>query len=228
MTINRKHRIAVIGILIAVFNLIVFILPFEQTVSFWIAYIFAMIALVSQEFVWVFAWEKSSSLKSKFLGIPLLQISFLYLIVQVIFSLAFIIIPILFWQAALIEGVVWLAICAILMIAVDIGRNEIERVDKKISEKVNFIKSLRIEVEQMVLKCESDAIKKELRKLSETIRYSDPMSDSSLEPIEKEISDHTGKLSGLVCSGDEAACMSMISDVKSLLNERNAKTKSLK
>ena len=66
-------------------------------------------------------------------------------------------------------------------------------------------------------------VKKALRKLSDEIRFSDPMSNSALEDIEAEISQ---KLISVSTAGDDK--INVISEISRLINQRNTKCKALK
>ena len=226
--VSRKKRVMAVGILIAVFNVLVFVLPFVQTTTFWISYIFGMVALVSIEFGWIFAWEKASTLKNKFLGIPILQLGLIYLIVQVIASLALIAASFIPWQVALIEGVVWLAINAILIMSADIGRDAIEKIDQQVSAKTSYIKSLQAEVNQMVNSAKDEELKRQLKDLADAIRYSDPISDPALGSIEDNITQLIENIKNCIGSENSSEVIDSITEARSLLNERNTKIKFIK
>ena len=60
--------------------------------------------------------------------------------------------------------------------------------------------------------------------LSETVRFSDPMSNPSLENTEKTISDKVSMLR----TADEMDMEALITDINMLVNDRNRKCKILK
>jgi hypothetical protein len=228
MSKNRKLRIAVIAILIAVFNVAVFAIPFAHTAGFWISYIFGMASLLSQEIICLAAWGKADKLKSKFLGMPILQIGVAYLAIQLALSIAFIIFSALPWQMPLIASVALLAVCAILMAGADVGRGAIEKTEQKIVGKTSFVKSLGVEIELLVPLAKDEALKKQLKALAEKVRYSDPVSDSSLTPLESEISQIAEQLKVAINSGDHAITASSAEAMAEAIAVRNAKARLLK
>ena len=78
---NKNLGYAVLGILFVLISVIVFVIPTEKTATFWIAYIFTAIAFVAQIAIWKKALGKEATLKSKFLGLPVVHISIVYLII---------------------------------------------------------------------------------------------------------------------------------------------------
>ncbi|MCL2110919.1 MAG: hypothetical protein FWH32_01430 [Clostridiales bacterium] len=265
MNKKRSLRIIAIGIVIAVFNVVVFAPDFRHTSTFWLAYVFGMVALASQILVWIVGWDRASALKSKVLGIPILQIGMVYLIGQMVLSLVLIagtpveaafkallsgtpldevlnlflsgtslhealvtLLPGIPWEAALIACVAWLAICALLMIGAEVGRDAIEGMDRRVGAKVMYIRALQSEAEQMAAATTDETLKGQLAGLAESIRYSDPMSDPSLEQIEVRMIGLLGQIKAKCEVGDTEGAAPLVTEAKALLNERNVKTRLLK
>ena len=219
---NKTVRYAVLGILFVLVSIIEFVIPTEKTASFWIAYIFTIIAFVIQIFFWKKSFEKGKTLKSKFLSIPVAYVSVVYLIIQIVAVTLFSIVPSTpIWSAVLCCAVVF-CLSALCMIVGETGRKEIEQVDVKIQKKVSFIKELQVEVEELT-EIEKDSDTKEaLQQLAEKIRFSDPMSNDDLEDIENTI---TAKINELKTADDK---MPVIRELNSLITDRNNKVKILK
>ena len=219
---NNSKGYLILGILFVLVSAIAFAVPLAKTAAFWISYGFAVIAFAAQLIIWKAALGRSESLKSKFLGFPVVHIGIVYLIVQVIALAVFLFIPTLpIWSAVVVCAVV-AGVSAVCMIASDVGRSEIERVSAKVREKTFYIKQLQTEVE-LLAGAETDAAtKSELAQLAEKIRYSDPMSDEQLADIEDRI---TAKIAELKSSTDKTE---IINELNSLLDERNRKCKLLR
>ena len=213
---------AVLTIAFALFNVVVFAIPTEKTATFWIAYAFSAIAFLLQIVIWKLAFEGTDTIKSKFLGIPLLSVGFRYLVIQVIAFAVFMIFPALpTWIPVVVCSVI-LGGSAICLIGTETGREEINRVEEKVKRKVFYIKSLQVDVE-MLAETESDpTIKAELTKLAEKIRFSDPVSSDALAEIESEI---VNKIKEIEASKDKLA---IIAVTTALVEERNKKAKILK
>lgn len=81
---NSSKGYLILGILFILVSVIAFAVPAAKTAAFWISYGFAVIAFAAQLIIWKAALGRSESLKSKFLGFPVVHIGIVYLIVQVI------------------------------------------------------------------------------------------------------------------------------------------------
>lgn len=213
---------AVLGIAFVLFNVIAFAIPTTKTSTFWIAYVFTAVAFASQIAIWKFAFKGADTLKSKFLGIPLISVGITYLIIQIIVFAIFMAFPIAPTWIAIVVCALILGISAICLIGTETGREEINRVEEKVEKKVFYIKSLQVDIE-MLASAESDAdTKAALTKLAEKIRFSDPMSNEVLSDLEAEI---TTKVKELKTAENK---LEIITIIDSLITERNKKAKILK
>ena len=213
---------SVLGIAFALFNVLAFVIPTEKTATFWIAYAFSVVAFGLQIGIWKFAFKGADTLKSKFLGIPLISVGARYLAVQVIAFAVFMAFPLLpTWIPVVICSVI-LGISAICLIGTETGREEINRVEEKVEKKVFYIKSLQVDVE-LLAESESDPeIKTELIKLAAKIRFSDPMSSEALSDIEEAI---VNKVRELKTAEDK---LEVIAAISALVAERNKKVNILR
>lgn len=219
---NSTKGYVILGILFALVSIIAFVVPTTKTVTFWIAYVFTAAAFAVQIGIWKTALGEEETLKSKFLGFPVVHIGIVYAIFQVIAFAVFMFVPTLpAWSAIVVCSVI-AGVSVVFMISAEAGRDEIERVETKVKQKVFYIKSLQLDVE-LLAKNESDStVKEALQELAEKIRFSDPMSLSELEAIEKEIANKTNTLKST------ADKLTVIAEIDTLLTERNAKVKILK
>ena len=113
-------------------------------------------------------------------------------------------------------------ISAVCMISADAGRDEIERVEAKVQKKVFYIRELQVDIE-LLADNESDvAVKTALTQLAEKIRFSDPMGNEQLADLEDKIST---KIEELKTTSSQ---LEIITELNSLLDERNKKCKILK
>ena len=92
---NKGMAYAGLGIAFVMCNVIAFAIPTTKNATFWVAYIFSSIAFASQIAIWKFAFKGTDTLKSKFLGIPLISVGIRYLIVQIIAFAIFMAFPII-------------------------------------------------------------------------------------------------------------------------------------
>ncbi len=210
------------GIVFVLFNVIAFVIPTDKTATFWTAYAFSVVAFAVQIPLWKIALGKNDTLKSKFLGIPVIHVGITYLIIQLIAFAVFMIFPTLPVWVAIIVCAIILAIFAICAIAGQAGANEINRVEEKIKVKRAFIQFLQTDIE-MLAESETDAeTKAALKKLAEKVRFSDPMSHEMLSELESRIA---AKVEDIKTASDKIA---LVREVEVLLMERNKKCKILK
>ena len=210
------------AICFAVFNVISFAIPTEKTATFWTAYAFSVVAFAVQIPLWKIALDKKDTLKSKFLGIPVIHVGLTYLIIQLIAFAIFMLFPTLpVWVAVVVCAVI-LAVSMLCVIAGQAGANEINRVEEKIKVKRAFIQFLQTDIE-MLAETETDSETKiALKKLAEKVRFSDPMSHEMLGELDSRIS---AKVDVLKTTADKKA---LIDEIDLLLVERNKKCKILK
>ena len=219
---NNLMSYIALGIVFALFNVIAFVIPTEKTVTFWTAYAFSVVAFAVQIPLWKIAFGKKDTLKSKFLGIPVIHVGITYLIIQLIAFAVFMIFPTLPAWLAIIVCVIILAISALCAIAGQVGANEIKRVEEKIKVKRAFIQFLQTDIEMLVEEEIDGETKAELKRLAEKVRFSDPMSHEMLAELESHI---CAKVEEIKTATDKKG---LIAEVTTLLTERNKKCKILK
>ena len=218
---NSTKGYVILGILFVLISIIAFAVPTVKTATFWIAYVFTAAAFAAQIVIWKTALGKEA-LKSKFLGFPIVHIGIVYAIIQVIAFAVFLFAPTLPTWSAIVVCSIIAGISAVCMISADAGRNEIERVEAKVQKKVFYIRELQVDVE-LIAAAETDTdTKAALTQLAEKIRFSDPMSNEQLADLENKISAKVLELK------TEANKVEVITELTSLLDERNKKCKILK
>ena len=222
MSKNKGMAYAVLGIIFVIFNVIAFAIPTAKTATFWVAYIFTVIAFALQLIIWIFAFKGADTLKSKFLGIPLISVGVIYLLVQIVAVAVFMALSFVPSWIAIVVCILILGVSAVCLIGAETGREEVNHIEHKVSKKVFYIKSLQIDVE-MLAKAEADADTKiALTNLAEKIRFSDPMSDELLAELEAKI---RNKFEELKLAEQKAT---IINELTLLIEERNKKCKLLK
>ena len=219
---NKGMAYTVLAIAFVLFNVIAFAVPTSKTSTFWITYVFTAIAFALQIVIWKFAFKGADTLKSKFLGIPLISVGITYLIIQLIAFAIFMAFPIAPTWIAIVVCALILGFSAICLIGTETGREEINRVEEKVQRKVFYIKALQTDIEILAEQEKDGDIKIALAKLVDTIRFSDPMSNEMLTDIETQISE---KVAEFKIAEDKSA---IITELNSLLTERNRKVKLLK
>lgn len=210
------------------FSIIAFAVPFYRGTNFWIGYGFGIFAILFLGLIFYMNNSSVKPLQSRFYGWQLIGIAGIYTIVQMVASLLLFAIPMLpTWL-----GVV---VCSALLIfalggsiTTQSANDTIEKIDFDVKEKVFYIRSLEADIAGMVAQCSDLSLKRELEKLREKIRYSDPMSSSRLAPLEKSIQDNCKYLEELISQQEYSSAAVTAQKITSLLEERNEKCKLLK
>ena len=219
---NSTKGYVILGILFVLISIIAFAVPTVKTATFWIAYVFTAAAFAAQIGIWKTALGKEGTLKSKFLGFPVVHIGIVYAIIQTVAFAVSLFVPTLpVWSAIVVCSVI-AGISAVCMISVDAGRNEIERVEAKVQKKVFYIRELQADIELLADNETNADVKTALTQLAEKIRFSDPMSNEQLADLEDKIST---KIEELKTTSSQ---LEIITELNSLLDERNKKCKILK
>ena len=219
---NSSKDYLILGILFVLVSVIAFAVPSAKNAVFWISYAFTLIAFAAQIDIWKAAFGRTESLKSKFLGFPIVHIGIVYLVVQVIAFAVFLFIPTLPIWSAVVACAVIAGVSVICMIASDVGRSEIEQVEDKVQEKTFYIRSLQADVELLANAEPDTEVRAELLRLAEKIRFSDPMSHERLVDLETQIAE---KVTALRTDSNKAET---IKELGFLVDERNRKIKLLK
>lgn len=216
------------------FNAVTFLIPnevfgvtrFDKAV-FWIAYALIVISFVA-ELITAYKFVKDDSNEKTFLNIPLLQTGYIAIIVSVIVGLAFMIFSVL---PAWLGAIVCLIIAGYFIIAcvkASAVADVVAEIDTKVKTQTVFIKALTIDADALVMSVESDEIKKECKKVYETIRYSDPISNVELTEDENKISIKFTDFSNAVKNREIENILVLSKELIVLLEERNKKCKLLK
>lgn len=219
---NSTKGYMILGILFALVSIIAFAVSTVKTATFWITYAFTAAAFAAQIVIWKTALGKGETLKSKFLGFPVVHIGIVYAVLQVIAFAVFMFMPTLpAWSAIVVCSII-AVVSAVCMISADAGRNEIERVEAKVQKKVFYIRELQADIELLADNERDAAVKAALTQLAEKIRFSDPMSNEQLADLEDKISTKIEELK------TNSSQLEIITELNSLLDERNKKCKILK
>lgn len=216
---NSTKGYVILGILFALVSIIAFAVPTSKTATFWVAYVFTAAAFAAQIGIWKTALGKEETLKSKFLGFPVVHIGIVYVAIQVIALAVFMFVPTLPAWSAIVACSIIAGISAVCMISASAGRNEIERVEAKVQKKVFYIRELQADIELLADNETDAAVKTALTQLAEKIRYSDPMSNEQLADLENKIFTKVAKLKTTANKAE------IITELNSLLDERNKKVK---
>ena len=230
MTINIGKKagitLAIIAILAVVYNVIFFVVPWNNGMSVaatWITYGCTWLALIFGGVVTAVAFNKKE-LKSRIFGIPVHCVGYTVLLIQLLIDGVVMGVghwyEIAFWIPTIVE-VLLFALATIMVIARAANRDFIDSIDKK-EVKEAYIRQLRVEVDSLVEANTLEALNADLTKLAETVRYTDPVSHKDVEDTEDQITVAFEELEKAVADGDVAKAQAALAKMNRLLNERKA------
>ena len=221
----KKEKLQTFGILaivLAVYLLLVFVIPFAKTALFWLALVFTLVSFGVEAFV-LWQWlTKGADARSRFYGFPIVRVGVLYLGAQLVLSFVFMALaahcPVRVGVAVM---ALLLAAAAIGLIAADATRTEIERQDAQLKTDVTAMRALQSRAAALPARCEDAALKSDAQKLSDAFRYSDPVSNDATKEAEHELSACMDELERAVLDNDTQSAQSLIRRAEALLTERN-------
>lgn len=216
-----KFLIITINFLI-LYNVVTLLIPFEKNANFWISFAFSNIAIITQIIVGILALKDSSQMKEKFYSIPMIKIGLIYLITQFVVSLFFMIFSGIPYWINVIACVTILEISLILLIAANISKTTLQKIDDEITTKTSFIQKLHIDINSLERNEEDEIAKNALKNLSEKVRYSDPVSSTYLLDIENKIE---LKIKELATAENR---LYVIKEISNFVDERNDLCKMMK
>ena len=230
MSKKRTSVIAVYAIVLVLFNVLFFAVPFAKTASGWVCWGFSLLAVILGCGVSMYAFSKGDGLKSKIYGFPVFRMGAVYTIVQLVFSV------VMFIVGSFVEAPVWisivvsaliLGICGIGFIGADNARDIVEEQVQSVEASTRQMKYFRVSADGIADLCADPELKKQVAKFAEELKYSDPISSDETASIEKQINEGISQLRGLV-SSDPAAAKIKVAELSTMLADRNRICKAFK
>lgn len=211
-----------LGVLLILYILIAFLIPFVKTAVFWVSFVFTLIAFGVVAASIYIAFIRNPSAKSKFYGFPIAKIGVMYGAAQLLAGLTFMAlglwIPV--WAAVLVYAIL-LGAAVIGLISADAVVEEIHNQDGKLQKNVALMRALQSKLNQMAPQCDDPDASSAVKKFAEELRYSDPVSSDALADIERDLSAAVDELQSAVIDGDGAAVKQLCRKASGILSERN-------
>ena len=234
MTTNQKTAFRLTAIIAAImfvtYNAVLFAIcgfPHHGG-AFWLSYVFMMVAFATFAISGFIVKDRVVQPKDWLLGYPILKHCVIYLVVELIVSVLFIILDAVVncpWGIAFAVQLILLAVHLVFIISCFVAKEIIEGVGEKTEKKTSYVALLRVDVEMIAERQTDPDLKKEFAKLAEQVRFSDPMSSDLLGDLERNISALVDRAK---VETDAAALMELCREISLLLTERNKKCKVLK
>lgn len=215
------------AIVLIVFNVITFSVPITVNVnkftpSFWIGYAFIILMFIAQLACSILFFKQDSKEK-KFLNVPVISLSYMALLVSIIVGAVAMAVPFIPYWVGIILDVLIVAFYAIAIISSKAAADTIENIDKKVKAQTFFIKSLTVDAESLLPRAKSDETKAIAKKVYEAIRYSGPMSNEALSPVESQITIKFNEFSNALIEDNKPLAESIGNELIILVNDRNKK-----
>ncbi len=219
-------------IVLAAFNVITFAVPITVNVnkftqSFWIGYASITLMFIAQ-FACSIVFFKQDSNEKRFLNIPVISLSYTALIVSIIVGTITMAVPFVPYWIGIIVEVLTVSFYAVTIISSKVAADKIDSIDNKVKSKIFFIKSLTVDTESLLHRAKSDETKAIVKKVYESVRYSDNISNESLSSVESKIEVKFKEFSNAVISDNKLIAESLSNELIILINDRNSKCKLLK
>lgn len=210
------------AVLLVIFHLITFVVPFVHTAAFWYSYAFGLVALGLVWAVLYLFMIKKTDVKSKFYGFPIVRIGVIYAVVQLIASL--LVMALAKWIPGWIPMLIYaigLGVTLIGLIGADAVAEEIQVQDVKLKKDVSLMRGLQSKINQLSAQSEDKAIKA----LAEEFRFSDPVSNEAIAEAEADLAAAVDELQAAFVENDQDAVAQLCRKVTGLLAERNRQCK---
>ena len=227
-----KYYAGIWAILLVIFNIATFVSPNEAAGmtkfggAFWVGYIFITLAFIGQLAVSFFAFNAKNTQKF-FYKIPLIRISWMGLVLTLIFGILCMIIPNLPNWVGVIACFAVLGFNAISLAKAKVAADIVSETDDKIKVQTSFIKTLIVDAESLMSRAQNETAKVAAKKVYEAVRYSDPMSNDGLSGIESEIAIKFNQFAGAVtANSDDLATIA--DELIVLIADRNKRCKLFK
>ena len=222
-----KNYLAAWAVLAVIFNVLAFVIPAPGRFSgsFWVGWVFIMLALAGQ-LACAYKAFKAENKERLFLNLPLITVSFAGLIASFVPGALCMVIPGIPYWVGIVLCVLILGFTAIAVIKANAAAELVSETEQKVKAKTACIRMLTVDAESLLSRAQSAEAKAACKKVFEAVRYSDPMSSEALTGIEEEISHKFAEFSETIKSGTPNE--SVTNELLALIGDRNRKCKALK
>ncbi|MCQ2422998.1 MAG: hypothetical protein MJ064_08460 [Lachnospiraceae bacterium] len=221
---NSVRGAIILVILIIVFSVVAFAVPFAKNTTFWCSYVFGIIAIMLQMYVFHVSFHNSNA-RSRFYGFPIARIGVLYLVAQISVSLCGMVITTLIARVPewlfIVTNIIILAVFIIGCITVEVVRDEIVKQDATLKKSITTMRDMHAVITACVTQCDDEPAKRLLENLAEELRYSDPVTCEASADLEQNMSEIAKNIQKAVLESKVEDIGDFCKKMKGLLAERN-------
>ena len=228
--INNKMLASFLPVIIfVVYTVITFIIWGDNKEGgFWLGWIFSLIATIITTAIPYFMVKDGEEVKSIIDGVSVYYVTIIYFVAQLILGLLCMIINDKLMALLVILELILNAAYIFFIIASFMGKNIVSGLEKEQRSKVYFIKSIASDLSLVAGQFQDEELRKQVEKVGEIAKFSDPMSDNSLSGLEVIISTKVEELKDMVSDGKMEDVPNTLRKIEEKLLERNEKCKLLK
>ena len=215
---DTMRGLVALGVLLVLYVLIAFLVPFVHTATFWVSFVFTLIAFGVVAASIYIAFVKNPDAKSRFYGFPIARIGVLYGGAQLIVSL--VVMAVAKWTPWWIPVLVYaigLGAAVIGLVSAEAVVDQIKTQDVKLKDNTTMMRTLQSKISQIASQTDDAAIKA----LAEEFRYSDPVSNDAIADAEADLAAAVDQLQAAFVDGDNEAMAQLCRKASALLAERN-------
>ena len=204
-------------VLFILYSIIVTLLFSDKGYVFWFSYLFTLFAFVVQFVLANYLINKNES--SSFNSLPLLVISNIYLIIQIIVSILLMFDIVILEYSIIIQSAI-LGIFIIISLLLSQAKDHIESVEEDTKNRTLFLTELKKEVGILSNKVD-DGLKDDFDELFEVVRFSNPMSNENVSYLEEEILSILIQLKDEINKNNKESILKLLSKLKDIIVERD-------
>lgn len=223
---NKKKAgamsLAVLGIVFLVYHLLVFLLLKPKTEVFWISYGFMIVAFVLQILGMRVAVD-TGEVKAIFFGIPLAQFTVFYFFAELFMSTVFMLFQMVHWKIPLLLQIILLAVYAVVAIVSLATRDTAQKTLDDVQTDARQMRLNTVDVEMLRDAAADPELKAALRRLADTVRYSDPRANAMVADVDARIGQEMAALQVSCEDGDLTGAKEACARLQRLYVERNKK-----
>lgn len=162
------------------------------------------------------------------MGIPLASLSLYYFFAAVFAAVVFMAFQVAPFKLALVIHILILAVYLVVAILALMARDVVQDVNDTVKENVAAIKTLNVDIDVLIPQVSDPSLKKALKKVSETVKYSDPISNEAVAEIEQQIMQTVNELRIHIENNNNTEAVQACKDVEVLFLQRNSLLKATK
>ncbi len=230
MTKTFKVYLIIWTIGFIIFNAVTFISPLRVNTNignFWTGYIFIILAFLGQLLCSYIAF-KEKNVRKMFYNISLVLISYISFIAFFVVGIICIITPTIPISIGIVIDMIITGIFAALVVITCFVINVVSDINDEINSKTFAMKSLTANSENLMKKASSTEMNEICKKVYESFRYSNTISDNSMKDINEQIQREYASFENAVNDNDNEMAKSISKELISLINKRNIQSKLIK